>query len=322
MRDRATVISGDQNSRNTRALKASFTSAATFIDRFLPVLRSLADPVQLTGEVADALTIDRDGSLRVIWAPFDYMPKRPVLVLVGITPGRFQAEKAVATFRAGLRCGLDTQGALRHVKAIASFSGPLRANLVAMLDHIGLHDALDLSSCADLFGAAGEPVHFTSALRYPVFIQGANYSGTPGILQTPMLLRWVDTALGEEARKKNLKVGVGLMCRHCEARGELLNRIREEARLLPGALWVPLGRKPAMALHHLAARGIIDPRRILDGLPHPSGANAERIAFFLGRKSRSALSRNTSPDGIEAALTRLRAHVSNLRTGAAPRAAR
>ena len=292
MRDRATVISGDQNSRNTRALKASFTSAATFIDRFLPVLRSLADPVQLTGEVADALTIDRDGSLRVIWAPFDYMPKRPVLVLVGITPGRFQAEKAVATFRAGLRCRLDTQGALRHVKAIASFSGPLRANLVAMLDHIGLHDALDLSSCADLFGAAGEPVHFTSALRYPVFIQGANYSGTPGILQTPMLLRWVDTALGEEAR------------------------------LLPGALWVPLGRKPAMALHHLAARGIIDPRRILDGLPHPSGANAERIAFFLGRKSRSALSRNTSPDGIEAALTRLRAHVSNLRTGAAPRAAR
>jgi predicted dehydrogenase len=32
--------------------------------------------------------------------------------------------------------------------------------------------------------------------------------------------------LGEEARAKNLKVGVGLMCRHCHARQELFKRIR------------------------------------------------------------------------------------------------
>ncbi|MBX3443992.1 MAG: Gfo/Idh/MocA family oxidoreductase [Planctomyces sp.] len=32
--------------------------------------------------------------------------------------------------------------------------------------------------------------------------------------------------LGEEAKKKNLKVGVGLMCRHCEARGQLYDRIQ------------------------------------------------------------------------------------------------
>jgi hypothetical protein len=29
---------------------------------------------------------------------------------------------------------------------------------------------------------------------------------------------------------------------------------------------------------------------VLVGLPHPSGANAERIAFFLGRKAQHALS--------------------------------
>ena len=34
-------------------------------------------------------------------------------------------------------------------------------------------------------------------------------------------------ALYEESMKKNLKVGVGLMCRHCEARGELWNRIQD-----------------------------------------------------------------------------------------------
>jgi predicted dehydrogenase len=33
-------------------------------------------------------------------------------------------------------------------------------------------------------------------------------------------------ALEEESQKKNLKVGVGLMCRHCEARGELFDRIK------------------------------------------------------------------------------------------------
>jgi imidazolonepropionase len=33
--------------------------------------------------------------------------------------------------------------------------------------------------------------------------------------------------LGEAAVKKNLKVGVGLMCRHCAARGELFDRIKK-----------------------------------------------------------------------------------------------
>jgi len=34
-------------------------------------------------------------------------------------------------------------------------------------------------------------------------------------------------ALGEESVKKNLKVGVGLMCRHCDARKELFKRIQD-----------------------------------------------------------------------------------------------
>jgi predicted dehydrogenase len=34
-------------------------------------------------------------------------------------------------------------------------------------------------------------------------------------------------ALTEESEKKNLKVGVGLMCRHCAARGELFERIKK-----------------------------------------------------------------------------------------------
>ncbi len=36
-------------------------------------------------------------------------------------------------------------------------------------------------------------------------------------------------ALGEAATQRNLKVGVGLMCRHCQARGELFRRIQDGA---------------------------------------------------------------------------------------------
>ena len=32
--------------------------------------------------------------------------------------------------------------------------------------------------------------------------------------------------LAEKSDEKNLKVGVGLMCRHCKARGELFDRIQ------------------------------------------------------------------------------------------------
>src|SRR5690349_19079671 len=106
-----------------------------FVDRFLPVLRSLPDLIEITGDTADALTLDEDGPIRVVWVPFEYIPKRPVLALVGITPGRYQAERALTAFRDALRCGLTTEDAFRRVEAVASFSGPMRANLVAMLDH-------------------------------------------------------------------------------------------------------------------------------------------------------------------------------------------
>jgi len=38
---------------------------------------------------------------------------------------------------------------------------------------------------------------------------------------------------------------------------------------------------------------------ILAGMPHPSGANGERISYFLGRKDRDKLSSKTNPDKID-----------------------
>jgi hypothetical protein len=40
-------------------------------------------------------------------------------------------------------------------------------------------------------------------------------------------------------------------------------------------------------------------------LPHPSGANAERIAYFLGNKARESLSIKTNPDLLDQAKVKI-----------------
>jgi predicted dehydrogenase len=64
-------------------------------------------------------------------------------------------------------------------------------------------------------------VHFAYAIA-----KGLNvFMEKPISVDGPTTRRMID--LGEEAGKKNLKVGVGLMCRHCQARLELLDRIQQ-----------------------------------------------------------------------------------------------
>jgi predicted dehydrogenase len=64
-------------------------------------------------------------------------------------------------------------------------------------------------------------VHFTYAIErgLNVFMEKPITVDGPG---TRKMLQ-----LGEESMKKNLKVGVGLMCRHCNARRELFDRIQD-----------------------------------------------------------------------------------------------
>jgi hypothetical protein len=183
--------------------------------QFLPVWRRLSCPARLTNEVAEALTIEQEGAIQVVWVPFGYIQENARVVLVGITPGRYQAELALSAFGDALAEGLSLGEAFRRVETTASFSGPLRTNLIAMLDHISLQVHLGLRTCADLFRPNGELVDFTSALYYPVFVNGTNYSGTPDMLRTRMLRYWVDAMLAEEAQQ------------------------------LPGSVWIPMGPKPS-----------------------------------------------------------------------------
>ncbi len=148
-------------------------------------------------------------------------------------------------------CGGRGTGAAAN--ALSTHSGPVK--LVAMADVF--RDRLD-SSYKDLKRGFQDKVDVPESRRFIGFdaYQKAMDCLKPGdiaIFATPPAFRWVHFghaiaknlnvfmekpisvdgpssakmfALGEEAKKKNLKVGVGLMCRHCAARHELYDRIK------------------------------------------------------------------------------------------------
>ena len=263
----------------TIAPKMRHADLAEFADLLVSVTEA---DLMADSTLGGRLLLDRSGRITVCYAPFDYIQRGARLAFVGITPGAQQALNGLLEVRRQLIAGAGYAAALRAAKVFASFSGPMRNNLIAMLDHVGLNRWLGLTSTADVWSARPELVHFTSALRYPVYLDGQNYSGSPSMITTPALREIVD---------------------HC---------LQAEVAALPGAVWVPLGSKATEAMMELTRAGQLAPEKILAGLPHPSGANAERIAYFLGRKERGSLSKKTSPDGIDAARVRLSNQVAGL----------
>lgn len=88
----------------------------------------------------------------------------------------------------------------------------------------GYKNAIDCLRPGDVAIFATPPafrwVHFKYAIEKGVNV----FMEKPVTVDGPSTRKML--ALGEEAKKKNLKVGVGLMCRHCKARGELFDRIQ------------------------------------------------------------------------------------------------
>jgi hypothetical protein len=119
-------------------------------------------------------------------------------------------------------------------------------------------------------------------LRYPVFVDGANYNGVPAPLPTALL------------------------------RKQLMKWFATELAILPDAVFIPLGPMADVAVNVVAQQAGYDRRRVLSGLPHPSGANAERIAFFLGRKHRQDLSTKVDPEKLITARAGLVGKISAL----------
>lgn len=241
-------------------------------------LQLVAAPLQ----IPESFLIRSEGRLSTHYIPFESINMAAKVVVVGITPGFNQWKNAVAEAQRQLARGAAQDEVLRAARVAGAFSGAIRPNLVALLDAIGVARWLGIESCASLFGAHADLVQVTSVLRHAVFVNGKNYSGTPAMTRTPFLQQQVLEWFGAEAAQ------------------------------LRGALFIPMGAAVSDALDWLATRGVIDPARILHGLPHPSGANAERVAYFLGRKDKATLSANTNGDQIDATRAALTAQVAAL----------
>lgn len=256
--------------------------------RFAPVIRSMSE-AELDREMQRPVRFQLETArvsrkiVEVAYAPFDFVNRQARIVIVGLTPGRQQMRNAFREARRLLLSGQSPDVALEGAKVFASFSGPMRVNLVELLDFVGVPQLIGIPTTASLWNGNAGIVHFTSALRYPVFVDGENYSGSPDMLKTPMLAaqlrRWFAT----------------------------------EMAMLPDAVFVPLGPKVGRALETIAAEIAVSPDRVLSGLPHPSGANGERIAYFLGRKPLAALSKRTNAHELDIAKEKLFRQIERLR---------
>lgn len=257
-------------------------------ESMLATYRAVVESLDLTIDLSEwplPLRMRQQGPWESYYAPFDHVNPHARVVLVGITPGLQQTGNALRALQQELRRGTPDAIALEVAKGVASFSGTMRKNLTDMLDAIGLPQVLDIASTTALFGARADLVHYTSALRYPVTLKGKNYGGSPGIIGNAF------------------------------TQYELSRWFAAEARTLPDALYVPLGPAVTDALDSMASAGAMNADRILSGLPHPSGANAERIAYFVGRKPRAMLSTKTDPDRLDRARAGLMERIQRLTIG-------
>lgn len=199
--------------------------------------------------------------VRTYYAPFDHVNRDAKLVLVGITPGRDQMNKALRAACTALRAGCSEAEALAAAKREASFGGKMRKNLVRMLDHYGVNRRFGLATTNALWDTGNNVAHFTSALRNPVFYlkdgKETNYSGN-----TPVLASYSGFQ---------------------DVLADLSNELAE----VENSLIVPLGSKVAGVIEQLVTAGRLPLARVLhhDGkvaeVPHPSGQNGEPQKLVL-----------------------------------------
>jgi hypothetical protein len=214
-----------------------------------------SSPLSKEDLLIEVFRLWRDNALEIYYAPADYVNKNAQVAIIGITPGWHQMEIAYRTARDAIRSGLTPAQVCKQAKQKASFAGTMRVNLIKMLDSIGIPDALGLESSESLFENASGMLHTTSAVRYPVFVDGENYTGhKPDLLKTSRLRQYVDTLLVEELEKAK--------------RGFI----------------IPLGRTVSSVLEYLITTGRVEEKRCCLGFPHPSGANAHRRRQFDERR--------------------------------------
>ena len=223
-------------------------------DRMAEVLMGMPPIVTETDVLCPELLLYEKGRLSVRYCPFDSVNPKAKLVIVGITPGLHQMFLSCQEAQRALVEGQNGEDACRRAKAVGGFAGSMRTNLIAMLDGIGLHEKLGIDSTRSLFAEHGALMSSTSAVIYPAFVNGKNYTGTPGPEAYPLLQAFVDQVLT-----------AGLA-------------------MTPDAFLIPLGKTVSTIFQREVARGALQAERCLFDFPHPSGANGHRARLYAENK--------------------------------------
>jgi len=233
------------------------SSAQALFKAYIPRIKKL--PVNRTLTQKDLLVnhfrLYSKDAVDVYYAPMGHVRRKAKIIIIGVTPGWTQMELSYQLARSMVD-HLKTQGLiLGKIKKQIAFAGTMRVNLIKMLDELRLPECLGIKSAEVLFEEKTDMVHSTSALRYPMFFRGKNYTGhAPKMLSIEIQRCMVENLLGKELTQ----VEKGLI--------------------------VPLGKASTMAVEHLVECGIVDKKRCLFGFPHPSGANAHRVKEFEERQ--------------------------------------
>ena len=223
------------------------------IDTFAESLAALPDALTEEEIIRPELLLWEHGRLSIYYVPFERVNTAAKVFLVGLTPGRQQMWRGSMAAARALREGLAIPDVFNATSMSGGFAGSMRANLIKMLDGIGVAAWLGLSSTALIWTTpdAAYLAGSTSALLHPVFVNGKNYSGgNPRISEEPILSAFADQVLAADLS------------------------------FVPEALVIPLGKAVTEAVDRIARAGRIDPGRVLFGFPHPSGANGHRQRLY------------------------------------------
>ena len=224
------------------------------------------DKIERDSILCGDFALQQDTDLQIYYAPHnEFIHPGARIVIVGITPGWSQTQRAYQTAKNGIAQQLKDEEICFRCKMDSRFAGTMRTNLIAMLNELGLHTRLGLSSCAELFRPENDILHTTSLIKYPCFYKGKNYSGhTPAIGSSEILRKYIRTEFMEE-----------LNC---------LDAVR---------LIIPLGAAVEGIFRETGVLSSLHPCAVLWGFPHPSGLNARRTEQFqTNRESMVNIIRN------------------------------
>ncbi|ASF29051.1 MULTISPECIES: hypothetical protein [Bacillus amyloliquefaciens group] len=206
---------------------------------------------------ADLLTANfhlaKDGDLDMFYSPHnEYINPRAVIAISGITPGFSQMQQAYKAAAHLLKSGASLETIAYETKKAAGLSGSMRQHIIEMLNECGLPAALDIEDSSQLFDAKRELLHTTSVIKHPVFYKHKNYTGhRPTISSSALLSRYALKCFPDE-----------------------IEMIKKDILL------IPLGKAAETACRTLKKNGRMNHAVILEGFPHPSGANGHRFKQF------------------------------------------